>query len=210
MHALGVDPARWVVLPQDLPDVESWRARLADLVQPGDIVCGFSLGAIAVAQCADLLDDAKTLVLIALNPHADAPEKREGRETLRAAAKAGTLAPLLRNAAPALLGQPTEMLIETVIAMGQAEAALIDAQTNLALSRPSALPALSAANVPVVLVTGADDTQAPPARMAQAAAICPIVATSAVPGLGHFCLLEDPAKVAQAILDGLDELGVSQ
>ncbi len=209
MAALDVPELQRLVLPQDLSNIEGWRTRLAGTVKPGDIVCGFSLGAIAVAHSADLLDEARALVLIALNPDADAPEKREGREGLRRAAKNGEIEHMFHAAAPALFARPTPALIEAVTRMAQAEARHIDAQTDLALSRPGALPALSRARLPVVFVTGADDKQAPPSLATEAALRTPRAALSVPHGLGHFCLLEDPACMATEIAKGLQELGVS-
>lgn len=208
MQALGVAEARRVVLPQDLPDVAAWRARLVATVRPGDIVCGFSLGAIAVAHAADALPHAAALVLIALNPRPDPPDKRSGRDALRHAAQSGALKATFADAAPGLFARPTPALTTAVTRMAQAEASHIDAQTALALGRPGAIDPLQRAQVPALFVTGAEDRQAQPDLAREAAAAPAKAALRLVPGLGHFCLLEDPAAVAGAIREGLGNLGV--
>lgn len=209
MQALGVGARRQIVLPLDQPDVAAYRARLAETVQPGDVVCGFSLGAIAAAHAADVLTDAAALVLIALNPRPDAAEKRLGRETLRAAARAGTPGHVFATAAPALFAMPAPGLLDQVVAMALDEACNIDAQTTLAITRPGALPALRRCRAPVVLVTGTEDQQAPPDLALEAAQAAPRAALQLVPGLGHFGLLEDPAAMATGIRQGFETLGVS-
>lgn len=208
MQALGVAPALQVVQPLDRPDVADYRACLVDTVKSGDVVCGFSLGAIAAAHAADLLTEASAIVLIALNPRADTPEKRPARAGLRAAAHAGKLDAVFAAAARGLFAQPTAELLSQITNMARAEAHNIDAQTTLALTRPGAATALRACQVPVLFVTGTDDRQAPPELAQEAAQMTPKFTLRLVPGLGHFCLLEDPATVAWAIRDGLDALGV--
>lgn len=208
MQALGVDLTRQVVLALDESDASAYRARLVETMRPGDVVCGFSLGAIAVAHAANALGAAGALVLIALNARPDTPEKRPGRERLRAAVHTGSLPETLAAAAPGLFAQPTPALIDQVIAMARDEAINIDAQTTLAITRPGALPALRKCPVPVVLVTGAKDRQAPSDLAHEAAQATPEAALRLVPGLGHFCLLEDAPAVAAAIRDGLASLGV--
>jgi pimeloyl-ACP methyl ester carboxylesterase len=208
MQALRITAARQIVLALDAPDVLTYRARLVETLCHRDVVCGFSLGAIAAAHAADVLEQAAALVLIGLNPRADAAEKRPGREGLRAATHAGELADTFASAASALFAQPTPALLDQVITMARGEAGNIDAQTTLAITRPSAFPALQKCTVPVVFVTGAKDRQTPPDLAHEAAQAAPGSALRLVPGLGHFCLLEDPAAVAMAIRDGLDTLGV--
>lgn len=210
MQALNVGAMRQVVLPLDQPDVLSYRVRLAETVQPGDVVCGYSLGAIAAAHAADLLANAAAVVLIALNPRPDVAEKRSGREILRAAAHAGTLGDVFATAASSLFAMPGTGLLDQVVVMAREEACNIDAQTTLAITRPGALSTLRNCRVPVILVTGTEDQQAPPELALEAAQTAPKATLQLVRGLGHFGLLEDPAAMAKAICEGFEILGVER
>ncbi len=208
MQALDRADEEHIVVPLDMPDISSYRKRLSQTVRKGDIVCGFSLGAIAVAHAADLLRDARALILIALNPRPDVAEKRPGREALRDAVYSDELAAALEAAAPTLFANPTSGLCAQIIDMAQQEARHIEAQTALALHRPGALSALRNCPAPVVFVTGEQDRQTPAELAHEAARATPRAALKIVPGLGHFGLLENPAVVAKAVCKGLEELGV--
>lgn len=208
MQALGLDMARQITLHLDQPDVTTYRSRLAKTVRPGDVVCGFSLGAIAAAHAADVLPEAAIMVLIALNPYPDAAEKRPGREALRAAALSGALEDVFAVAAPRLFATPTPFLEQQVTEMARQVACHIDAQTALAISRPGVFPVLRQSRAPVILITGEVDQQTPPHLAQEAAQVAPKAVVQIVPRLGHFCLLEDPGAVAAAIRQGFERLGV--
>jgi len=83
---------------------------------------------------------------------------------------------------------------------------MISAQTQLALSRPGALPALGSARAPVVTVTGQTDHMAPPRLGQTAANTAPRGTFAELAGLGHYALLEDPVACAQAVRDAEDAL----
>ena len=209
LSALGVAPAQRAGVALDRPDVDDYRAELRATLRTGDIVCGFSLGAIVAAHCVADLSGAATLVLLGVNPLADAPEKRDGRLSLRDTVNAGQGADALRRDAPLLCARPDPAVVDRIVNMAAQAAPLIDAQTRLALGRPGALGALARADMPVLAVTGAQDCQAPPALAEQVAAAAPHAALRIVPDLGHFALLEGPVATAQAVRVGLALLGVA-
>jgi pimeloyl-ACP methyl ester carboxylesterase len=78
LDALGVPVAARQVVELRHPAVEDYLPELAALADPRAVICGFSLGAIVAAHLADRVAAADCL-FFGLNPHADAPAKRQGR-----------------------------------------------------------------------------------------------------------------------------------
>ena len=76
----------------------------------------------------------------------------------------------------------------------------IAAQTQVALTRPGALTALSRARLPVLALTGSEDRQTTPEAGHAAADAAPIGGFQLLPGLGHYALIEDPAACANAVM----------
>lgn len=206
LDRLGVAPARRHVLMPDAPAVTDYGDRLRAAVQGGEIVCGFSLGALILSHNLPALARARALVLLAANPHPDPPENRAGRLAVRDRVLAGEGPAWVAQNWEAMSTDRGTGLRDRVAVMAAATASLIPAQTDLAASRPGAAEALRATHLPTVFVTGAEDRMTPPDMVCDIARDMPR-ATLAVPdGLGHFALLEDPDRVAQAIRDGLAQV----
>ena len=197
LDALGVPAAAREVVPLDRPRVEAYGATLAALCDRETVVCGFSLGAIVAAHLADRIDAAE-LVLFGLNPRPDDPAKRPGRLALEQDVARDGAAALADRLGP-LGGSDPEGGRARILAMAAASVGDIAAQTRLALTRPGALPALARAAMPVTMLTGTEDQQAPLALAAEAARLAPQGRLIALPGLGHYALVEDPAACARAI-----------
>lgn len=197
LEALGVGPDQCQTLLPDCPDISDYHDICARS-GPDTVVCGFSLGAILAAHWADRLT-AHRLVLFDLNPFADDPSKAKGRHDL--AHDVATLggAEAMASRLPPLSGATPDLARATILEMADHTAHLIDAQTQLALSRPGALKALSQARMPVLSLTGSEDTAAPPAQGRAAADAAPNGQFSPLAGLGHFALLEDPKACAVAL-----------
>ena len=197
LDALGVPRDRRRVVPLTQPDVGDYRAALTDAAE-GAVFCGFSLGAIVLAHLADLLP-ASRILLFGLNPHADDPAKAAGRHALcRDVAATGGAAAMAARL-PDLRGPRAGPARAAILEMAEATATDIEAQTALALGRPGALPALSRATAPILVLTGGADRQAPPALGRAAADAAPRGRFVELPGLGHYALLEDPAACAAAV-----------
>lgn len=197
LDTLGVSLAhRRTVLP-DRPAIEDYRTTFETLPQ-GTVVCGFSLGAIVAAHHADRMD-TPLLILFGLNPYADDPAKAEGRHDLARDVCAQGGAAALRARGVDVHGTQPGAVRGSIYQMADATADLIDAQTQLALTRPGALPALGRARMPVLALTGTQDAAAPPAQGRAAAQAAPHGQFHALDGLGHFALLEDPAACAAAV-----------
>lgn len=198
LDVLGVDTERRQHVQLDQPSVEDYRATFENL-RDDTIVCGFSLGAIVAAHCADRMT-AQHLVLFGVNPFADDPAKAQSRRDLEADVTAHGGAAALQARTPEVYGQTPNKTRDQIYAMAAATADHITAQTDLALSRPGALPALANALIPVLSLTGSHDTSTPPAQGLAAAQSALHGQFYSLDGLGHFALLEDPSACAAAVL----------
>lgn len=202
LDRLGVAAGARHVVTLDHPRTEDYLPAIAAVSDERAIVCGFSLGAIVAAHLADRIR-AAALVLFGLNPHADDPAKRDGRLALAAdVARFGGGAALATRLA-ALSGPQPKVGRARILAMATSSAKMINAQTRLALERPGALPALRAARMPVLLLTGTEDTQAPLPLAHEAARAAPQGTVLPLQGLGHYALVEDPALCARTLAAAL-------
>jgi pimeloyl-ACP methyl ester carboxylesterase len=197
LDALGVQSTQRHHVQLDRPSVEDYQADF-DRLPVDTIVCGFSLGAIVAAHCADRMQ-AHALVLFGLNPFADDPEKAQSRHDLAADVMELGGAAALQKRTLEIHGQAPNKTRGQIYAMADASADCIAAQTRLALTRPGALPALAIAQMPVLSLTGSQDTSAPPAQGLVAAQTAAKGQFHSLDGLGHFALLEDPAACAAAV-----------
>ena len=163
------------------------------------VICGFSLGAIVAAHHVHRLP-AHRIILFGLNPFPDDPAKAADRHDLArdVVAKGGAVA--LMSRLPALLGPEPDQARAAILAMADAAAKDIEVQTNLALSRPGAVAALSAARSPVVVLTGSEDRMAPATYGQAAAAAAPGGRFCLLPRIGHYALIEDPVACAEAVI----------
>lgn len=210
LNALGVPNKYRDVLTLDQPSIATYRERLPVRATTGTIVCGFSLGAIVTAHCADKLAHAHAIVLFGINPYADAPEKRAGRLAMRdQVAAMGARRYMKANPPPLYAGDVTAAR-ETIAAMAVESEAHLPAQTELALNRPGAMAALEQCIVPVITLAGTKDAMTPVAQAAAAAEAAPEGRTITLEGLGHYALLEDARACADAlrpVLTLLNEVG---
>lgn len=197
LDAMGVTVANRRYIDASRPCVEAYHADF-DSVTKETIVCGFSLGAIIAAHFADRMAP-HSLIVFGLNPFADDPGKAAGRQSLAHDVKTMGGAAALTARTPDVFGATPDQTRARIYAMADETAHLIDAQTQLALSRPGALSALAKAQSPVLSLTGSQDTSAPMAQGQAAADAAPMGQFHSLAGLGHFALLEDPGLCAAAI-----------
>ena len=137
-------------------------------------------------------------------PYADDPAKAQSRRDLAADVKANGGAAALQMRAPEVHGQTPDKTREQIYAMADACASHIDAQTQLALTRSGALPALEKARMPVLSLTGSQDKSAPSAQGLAAAQAAPHGQFHCLEGLGHFALAEDPNTCAAALIQMME------
>lgn len=193
---LGVPEDRRRAVNLDRPAVEAYQELCA--LCEGAVVCGFSLGAIVAAHYADRMKAARC-VFFGINPLPDDPTKATGRRAMAQDVIALGGAQALESRVPPLLGPRPEAARATILQMAGATSCWIEAQTDLALSRPGALLALSRAMCPIFTLTGSDDAMTPPDLGQQAAEAAPTGQFHRLDGLGHYALLEDPKICAEAL-----------
>ncbi|WP_425038659.1 alpha/beta fold hydrolase [Primorskyibacter sp. S187A] len=204
MRALGVGPQNRSFVPMDAPRVSDYDARLRERVTGGEIVCGFSLGAMVAAHNLGALANASALVLLACNPFPDPPGNRANRERVRDRILRGGAREWVAENWSAMSTSTDPAVREAVIAMAEQTRDQIPAQTELASARPGAAEALRRSTLPLVFVTGAQDRLTPGDQIRQITDTACRAHLSILDGLGHFALLEAPARVAQAIRAGLE------
>lgn len=198
LNEIGVPTANRHSVTLDRPSIDAYCSDFNDVTQE-TVVCGFSLGAIVAAHYADKMA-AHTLILFGVNPHADDPGKAQGRHDLATEVLRNGGGNALRARGVEVYGATPARTREQIYVMADDSAPLIDAQTQIALTRPGALPALRKARIPVMALTGSLDRAAPPPQGLAAARSAPGGQFAELNGLGHFALLEDPKACASALL----------
>ena len=199
LDALGIPAGRRNPVSLRHPAIEAYGQVLTGHAE-GAVVCGFSLGAIVAAHHADRLP-AHRIILFGLTPFPDDPEKAAGRHELARDVMAMGGAPALMPRLPPVLGPRPDQARAAILAMADAAAPDIEAQTELALTRPGAMEALSQAQAPVLVLTGSEDRVTPAAQGQAAADAAPAGRFRRLPRLGHYALVEDPSACAQAIFE---------
>ena len=186
------------------PNTSDFAAPLQVAVRGGEIVCGFSLGAIIVTHNLAAVRRAKAIVLLAANPFPDAPENRTNREAARDRIITHGASRWIIENWPTMSTDTGTAIRDFVAQMAEDSKDHITAQTELAASRAGAEHALLQTNLPLVFVTGAKDTLTPPTRLQAIAQQAKSASLQVLDDLGHFALLEDPTRTAQAVVRGVE------
>ena len=206
LDELGVSRVDRHVITPDAPDVRDYDARLREAVTGGEIVCGFSLGALILAHNLEALRHARAVVLLASNPFPDPPENRANREAVCDRVLAGGARGWVIENWAAMSASNRDDLREFVASMAEETAEHIPAQTDLAASRPGAQDDLANTDLPLIFVTGSADRLTPSKLLAKIVENAKDAQLHLIEGLGHFALIEDPDQVATAIRNGLKEI----
>lgn len=185
------------------PDVNDYLDYFENAVGQNDIIFGFSLGAIIAAHHADVLGENTTLLLFGINPMADDPHKAEGRAALCADVKTiGGRSALLKRLESQRIRMSASRF-ELILSMAENASHLIEAQTQLALSRPGALSRIEQCRCAVFTFTGEHDDQTPLNLATLVAKTAPYGRYYSLPNMMHYAILEDPAVCANAIENAL-------
>ena len=209
LDELGVAQSACRFLTADAADVRDYDSRLREAVTGGEIVCGFSLGALILAHNLGALKKARAVVLLAVNPFPDPADKRAKREKVRDRVLLGGARDWISENWTVMSASARHDLREFVASMAGDTAHLIAVQTELAASRPGAQEDLLNTDLPLIFVTGSDDRQTPPDLLAATARKARNAQFSVLQDLGHFALIEAPDRVARVIQDGFDALGLT-
>ena len=178
-----------------------WKLLPGDLGSD-DLICGFSLGAIAALHLLPKLPRLAGAIVIGATARPDIPQNLESRRALESRILGGDVAGAMDSIWPNLVADRNignSDLKKKIVTMAQAAAGHIAAQTSLALSRPGVVETLGDIETPVLAITGEQDKATPPDRAWEISRIarhgeCAIIADS-----GHFALLEQPSLVAKTI-----------
>ncbi|WP_299610352.1 alpha/beta hydrolase [uncultured Tateyamaria sp.] len=206
---LGVAEEKRHFIEVNAPHLQDYGAPLRAAATGGQIVCGFSLGAMILAHKLNALDRAKAVVLLACNPFPDPKGNRSNREAFRDRILAGEARDWVEENWALMSNDPSETLRSVVADMAENTSQFIAAQTELAISRPGAAEQLMATKLPLIFATGDRDQLTPPDPLRPIVPACQNATFDVLEGLGHFALLEAPDHVALAISRRLEAV-VSQ
>lgn len=201
---LGIRQGNRHYVSVDAPDVRDFGPRLKAVVTGGEIVCGFSLGALVLAHNLGVLGAARALVLLASSPFADLPGNRANREAVRDRVLGGDARGWISENWTAMSAIHDTALRDFVVSMAESTTDSIEAQTELAASRPSSEKLLTDTELPLVFVTGSEDRLTPADPIRGIVAGAKLAHLSVVDGLGHFALIEAPERVAAEVRIGLE------
>ena len=233
MDILSLQTSRWILLPGTLctsavfdsfldtlnvptnlrhakelsaPKVDDYQSFFKDDVSEGDIICGFSLGAIVAAHHANVVPSTTKMVLFGINPLPDDKTKASARYELQTDVNnlGGRLA--MKNRLPNLCGLNPEKVRTRILNMAEKSSINIAAQTSLAISRPGAETALRSSHIPILALCGTNDDQVAPQLNAIVAKMAAKGQSSLLPSLGHYALLEDPEACANAVKNMMQKI----
>ncbi|MCA0424328.1 MAG: alpha/beta hydrolase [Proteobacteria bacterium] len=178
-----------------------WKLLPGDLGSD-DLICGFSLGAIAALHLLPKLPRLAGAIVIGATARPDIPQNLASRRTLEARIQAGDVAGAIESLWPNLVADQnigTTVLKQEIVAMALETAGSVTAQTTLALSRPGVFDTLGSVETPVLAITGEQDRATPPDRAWEISRIARHGECAIIADAGHFALLEQPSSVAMTI-----------
>lgn len=199
LDELEVSEDKRISIKLDRPNVHDYETLLKEESKDA-VVCGFSLGAIVAAHNAAVLN-AKRIVLFGLNPLPDRPQNRDVRLSMEQSVMAFGGSYGLEKHVPEIQAMKVGGVKDKILSMADRSSAYIQAQTQLALTRPDALSSLSAARTTVMLLTGSNDSMTPPNLAEELTKKLTTCCFASLSGLGHYALLEDPKRCAHSYLE---------
>lgn len=173
-------------------------------------VGGVSMGGyVALAVLRRYPERLAGLVLIDTKSTADTEQARANRLAVAdradrgerpdpASTVAGMISPTTRNRRPEVVRALTDLVADQPVAT-------IAWRQRAMAARPDSSAALAAADIPVLVVVGSDDTLTPPELAAEMAAGARQSTLREIPRAGHLAAAEDPAATAEVIVTWWEE-----
>jgi 3-oxoadipate enol-lactonase len=211
----ALEQAGWHVSAPDLPGPEAeptlaaWAERVLHGGEGRIVPVGVSMGGyLAFELWRRARERIAALVLVDTRAGAESAESRRGRdETLELLDEVGVHAVWGRLEgrlfAPGARREVVERARELALEQG---AERLAAAVTAIRDREDSTELLAEIDVPVLVVTGEDDTIAPPAEAEAMADALPRARLVRIPGAGHLPPLERPDDFTRALLAFLDEV----
>ncbi|NBE06361.1 alpha/beta fold hydrolase [Paragemmobacter ruber] len=205
---LGARHPLHIALPTQGETVEQMSDAILAAAPPKFILIGHGLGGDVALDILrrDLGQDrgrASRAVLISTDPLAEPPATAAAREARIVAAKAGRLKAVVAQEYPEDTLAPSEwrddimaLLRDMALTLGEG---VFLRQSRALQRRPDQQKTLRRANLPILVIAGAEDRLVPPRRQDFAAQMAPFAKLSVIQGAGHLPTLEQPEAVTAAI-----------
>lgn len=206
---LGARHPVHIALPVPGETVEQMSEAILATAPPKFVPIGHGLGGDVVL---DLLrrdnGRASRAVLIGTDPLAEPPATAAAREARLVAARTGRLREAVAQDYPATAFAPSDWRDEIMalihdMAMGLGEG-VYQRQIRALQRRPDQQKTLRRANLPILVIAGAEDRLVPVRRQDFAAQLAPHGRIEVIAGAGHLPTLEQPETVSQVIADFLN------
>ncbi len=210
---LGAKHPLHIALPTRGETVEQMSEAILATAPPKFILIGHGLGGDVALDILrrDLGRDhgrASRAVLISTDPLAETPATAAGREARIVAATAGRLKEVVAQEYPDNAFAPSEWRDEIMallrdMALNLGEGVFLR-QSRALQRRPDQQKTLRRANLPILVIAGAEDRLIPVRRQDFAAQLAPYGKLAVIEGAGHLPTLEQPEAVTEAIETFLD------
>ncbi|MGW4033182.1 alpha/beta fold hydrolase [Streptomyces sp. NPDC004838] len=184
--------------------------RILDGAPPRFALAGLSMGGyIAFEIMRQAGHRVSRLALLDTTARPDTPQKREGRRSHAALARAGRVGELSDLLFPRYFHDAgADDGTQRAVVRRMAEETGADAylrQLRAMADRPDSRPGLAAIRCPTLVLVGASDEVTPPERAAELANGIPGARLVTVPECGHLSTLDRPREVTRALVSWLQE-----
>lgn len=201
---LGAKHPLHIALPTKGETVEQMSEAILATAPAKFILIGHGLGGdVALDILRRDNGRASRAVLISTDPLAEPPATAAAREARIVAAKAGRLKEVVAQEYPETAFAPSEWRGEITALMRDMALTLGEGvflrQSRALQRRPDQQKTLRRANLPLLMIAGAEDPLTPVRRQDFAAQLAPHAKLTVIDGAGHLPTLEQPEAVTQVI-----------